>query len=84
MLSRLKGRLRVGPPATNDSDLVGTAALGDVRRLVSYSLATSLRCQASRVAGVTGKIPVPSLARDELRQRVEPGPVGWLVPHPAS
>ena len=28
------------------------------RRLVSYFLAASLRCQASRVAGVTGKVPV--------------------------
>jgi hypothetical protein len=27
------------------------------RLLVSYFLAASLRCQASRVAGVTGKIP---------------------------
>jgi hypothetical protein len=34
---------------------------GRRRLLVSYFLAASLRCQASRVAGVTGKLP-PSAA----------------------
>jgi hypothetical protein len=28
--------------------------------------------------------PGPPPARDEPRQRGEPGPVGWLVPHPAG
>ena len=45
------------------------------RLLVSYLPAASLRCQASSVAGVTGKTPV---------QRGEPHPVGRLVTHPAS
>ncbi len=54
------------------------------RRLpVSYFLAVSFRCQASSVTGVTGKTG-PALPRDEPGQRGEPGPVGWLVPHPPS
>jgi hypothetical protein len=35
------------------------------RLLVSYLLAASLRCQVSSVAGVTGKIPGPVVARNE-------------------
>ena len=51
--------------------------------LVSYFLAASLRCQASSVGGVTGKISVPS-AGEERCQRGEPCPVGRLVPDPAG
>ena len=54
---------------------------GRRRLLVSYFLAASLRCQASSVAGVTGKTPAQR-RRGMNRVRVEPGPVGWLVPHP--
>jgi hypothetical protein len=32
--------------------------------------------------GRHGKDPGPAAARDESRQGGEPGPVGWLVPHP--
>lgn len=35
-------------------------------------LAASLRCQASSVMGATGRLP-PAPARDELRERGEPG-----------
>jgi len=52
-----------------------------LRRLfVSYFFAASLRCQASSVAGVTGKPSAQRLARYEPRQRGEPHPVGRLVP----
>jgi hypothetical protein len=45
--------------------------------LVSYFLAAGLRCQASSVAGVTGKTPAQRL-------RGETGPVSRLTPHPAG
>jgi hypothetical protein len=45
--------------------------------LVSYFLAASLRCQASSVAGITGKTSTQ-------RQRGEPGPVSRLVAYPAG
>jgi hypothetical protein len=52
------------------------------RLLVSYFFATSLRCQASSVAGVTGKT---SAQRPRgTRQRDEPGPVSRLIPYPAG
>ena len=54
------------------------------RLLVSYFFAASLRCQASSVAGVTGKTFGPAPARYKPRQGGEPGPVGRLVPHPAG
>ena len=54
------------------------------RLLMSYFFAASLRCQASSVAGVTGKTPVQRLRGRSLRQRGEPHPVGRLVPHPAD
>jgi hypothetical protein len=50
--------------------------------LVSYFPAASWRCQASSVAGVTGRLR-PSAGADKPRQRGEPGPVTRLVPHPA-
>jgi hypothetical protein len=53
------------------------------RLLVSYLFAASLRCQASSVAGVTGKMPVQCL-RGKSRASGEPHPVGRLVPHPAG
>lgn len=52
------------------------------RLLASYFLAASLRCQASRVAGVTGKMPAQCLRGYQLRQRSEPYPVGRLVSYP--
>jgi hypothetical protein len=51
--------------------------------LVSYFFVASLRCQASSVAGVTGKTSARRL-RHKPRQRREPGLVGRLVPHPAG
>ena len=57
---------------------------GRRRLLVSYFLAASLRCQASSVAGVTGKTSAQRLARDEPGERGEPGPVTGFVPHPAG
>ena len=54
------------------------------RSLVSYFLAASLRCQASSVAGVTGKTSAQRAARDEPGERGEPGPVGGVVAHPAG
>ena len=53
------------------------------RLLVSYFLAASLRCQASSVAGVTGKTPAQRSGY-QPRQRGEPDPVGGLVPYPAG
>ena len=52
--------------------------------LVSYLLAASLRCQASSVAGATGKISAQRLQGYEPCQRCEPHPVSWLVPDPAD
>src|ERR1035438_5345119 len=57
---------------------------GRRRLLVSYFLAASLRCQASSVPGVTGEDPGPAPPRDEPGKRSEPGPVGWVIAHPAS
>ena len=54
------------------------------RLLASYLFAASLRCQASSVAGVTGKMSVQRLRGEEPCQRGEPHPVGRLVPHPAD
>jgi hypothetical protein len=54
------------------------------RLLVSYFFAASLLCQASSVAGLTGKISVQRLRGEEPCQCGEPHPVGWLVPHPAD
>jgi hypothetical protein len=53
------------------------------RLLVSYFPAASLRCQASNVAGVTGRRR-PAPARHRPRRHSEPDPVSWLVPHPAG
>ena len=53
------------------------------RLLVSYFFATSLRCQASSVAGVTGKTSAQRL-RGTSRARDEPGPVSRLIPYPAG
>ncbi len=53
------------------------------RPLVSYLLPASLRCQASSVAGVIGKISVQRL-RGRSRATGEPHPIGRLVPYPAS
>jgi hypothetical protein len=52
------------------------------RLLVSYLGAASLRCQASRVGGVTGKIPVRRLRGRSRASVANPHPVGRLVPHP--
>ena len=54
------------------------------RLLVSYFPAASLRCQASSVAGVTGKTSAHCLRGTKPRQRGEPGPVSRLIPHPAG
>ncbi len=54
------------------------------RLLVSYFFAASLRCQASSVAGVTGKTSAQCLRGASPRQRGKPGSVGRLVPHPAD
>jgi len=49
--------------------------------LVSYFLVAGLRCQASSVAGVTGKISVQCLRGEKPGQRGGPHPVSRLVPH---
>lgn len=54
-----------------------------LRPLVSYFRAASLRCQASSVAGVTGKTSAQR-RRDEPRERGEPGPIRGVVPYPAG
>ena len=54
------------------------------RPLVSYFFAASLRCQASSVADVTGKMPAQHPRGEEPCQRGEPHPVGRLVSHPAD
>jgi hypothetical protein len=51
------------------------------RLLVSYFPRGELACQASSVAGVTGKTPAQRRPRDEPGERGEPGPVTWPVPH---
>ncbi len=53
------------------------------RPLVSYLAAASLRCQASSVAGVTGKVSVRPAGK-KPGQRGEQHPVGRLVPDPAG
>ena len=52
--------------------------------LVSYFFATSLRCQASTVAGVTGEDLSPALAGHEPCQRGKPDAVHRLVSHLAD
>ena len=49
---------------------------------MSYFFAASLRCQASNVAGVTGKTSLQRVRG--AGQRGEPYPVGRLVTHPAD
>jgi hypothetical protein len=53
------------------------------RSLVSYFFAASFCCQASSVAGVTGKILVQRL-RGRSRASATNHPVGRLVSHPAD
>jgi hypothetical protein len=90
------GQLAVDPPVSPQRVLLRQAdgeagdaaacrrAAGLAALLVSYFPAASLRYQASSVTGVTGEHLGPAPARDELRQRGESCPVGWLVPHPAG
>ena len=55
------------------------------RRLVSSQWrATSRRCQASSVAGVTAEHLAPALPGDQPRQRREPQPVSRLIADPAD
>jgi hypothetical protein len=54
------------------------------RLLVSYFFAASLRCQASRVAGVTGKASAQRLRGTSRASAANQAPVGRLVPHPAG
>jgi hypothetical protein len=52
------------------------------RLLVSYFLAVSPRCQASRAAGVTGKTPAQRSRGISRVSAGEPHSVGGLVPYP--
>jgi hypothetical protein len=54
------------------------------RPLVSYFLPASLRCQASSVAGVTGKISVQRLRGRSRASAANHTRPGRLVPDPAS
>ena len=56
-----------------------------VRRLVvSYLLAASLRCQARRVAGVTGKTSAQHRRGMNRASAANQAPVARLVPHPVG
>jgi len=52
------------------------------RLLVSYLLRGQFAVPGQQASRAHGKDRGPALPRDEPGQRSEPGPIGWLVPHP--
>jgi hypothetical protein len=52
--------------------------------LASYFFAASLRCQASSVAGVTGKTSAQRLRGTSRAKAVNQARSAWLVPYPAG
>ena len=51
---------------------------------MSYFFAASLRCQASSVAGVTGKTSAQRLRGTSRAKAVNQARSAWLVPYPAG